>query len=77
MFKAFERLDDDANSHLNSDGIGLGLTICQALVVQNGGKIQVYSDGSGKGTTFEFDFKLEQSEDNYNYDLTQRDQYNK
>ena len=55
LFKTFGKLKN-SNTSLNRDGIGLGLTICEALVTQNGGKIQVQSGGLGKGTTFEFYF---------------------
>lgn len=57
LFKAFGKLD--SNDTMNKEGIGLGLTICQALVTQNGGKIKVHSEGLNKGTTFQFDFVLD------------------
>lgn len=38
LFKTFGKLKNN-NTSLNRDGIGLGLTICEALVTQNGGKI--------------------------------------
>ena len=37
LFKAYGKLD--SSLRLNREGIGLGLTICEALVTQNGGKI--------------------------------------
>ena len=58
LFKTFGKLKNN-NTSLNRDGIGLGLTICEALVTQNGGKIQVQSGGLGQGTTFEFYFELD------------------
>ena len=73
LFQAFGKLNDDVNKRLNTGGIGLGLTICQALVTQNGGQIKVYSEGPGKGTTFEFYFTLKQCEQDI-HDLTYRNQ---
>ena len=58
LFKTFGKLKN-SDKKLNTDGIGLGLTICEALVKQNGGKIQVHSAGPGLGTTFEFYFELD------------------
>jgi len=73
LFQAFGKLNDDVNKRLNTGGIGLGLTICQALVTQNGGQIKVYSEGPGKGTTFEFYFTLKQCEQDI-HDLAYRNE---
>ena len=43
LFKKFGKLKRTA--HSNSEGIGLGLMICQKLVQLNGGTIKVHSDG--------------------------------
>lgn len=56
LFKTFGKINNNVDNSLNKDGIGLGLTICKALVTQNGGKIKVHSAGVGLGTTFEFYF---------------------
>ena len=58
LFKTFGTIKNSDN-RLNKEGIGLGLTICEALVTQNGGKIKVHSQGLGQGTTFEFYFQLD------------------
>ena len=50
LFQPFGRLDHKISN--NSEGIGLGLTIVKALVTQNGGTIEVNSDGLNQGTTF-------------------------
>jgi len=63
LFKAFGKLEDSNNAKLNSEGIGLGLMICHALVTQNGGTIEVHSEGPNKGCTFEFDFLLKPCEE--------------
>ena len=44
---------------MNHEGIGLGLTIVEAIVQQNGGVIQAQSDGLGCGSTFAFSMKLQ------------------
>jgi two-component system sensor histidine kinase KdpD len=33
-------------------GTGLGLAICRAFVEANGGRVEAFSDGTGKGATF-------------------------
>ena len=45
-------------AELNSDGIGMGLMICQKLVEQNKGTISVKSDGIGKGSVFTFNMEM-------------------
>ena len=59
LFEAFGKVDS-ADKNLNKEGVGLGLTICQAIVNQNGGQIRAHSEGLDKGTTFKFYFKLEE-----------------
>ena len=44
---------------MNHEGIGLGLTIVEAIVLQSGGVIQAHSDGLGSGSTFAFSMKLD------------------
>ncbi len=41
---------------MNSEGLGMGLMICQQLVTMNKGAIQIKSDGEGKGSTAIFSF---------------------
>ena len=48
---------------MNSEGIGMGLMICQNLVQLNGGKITVYSAGEEQGSTFKFTMKMQCEED--------------
>jgi len=43
LFKQFGKLLRTAN--MNSEGIGMGLMICQNLVCMNQGTIQVFSEG--------------------------------
>ena len=43
LFQLFSKLKRTAA--MNSEGIGMGLMICQKLVNQNSGQISVYSEG--------------------------------
>ena len=52
LFKQFGKLKRTAK--MNSEGIGMGLMICQNLVQKNGGTISVHSDGIDKGSIFTF-----------------------
>ena len=56
LFSRFGKLDDPEN--INEEGIGLGLTICQAIIKANDGLIQITSDGIGKGTLVVFTMKM-------------------
>ena len=40
LFKRFSRIEH-SNNQLNKDSIGLGLTICKAIVKANGGQIEI------------------------------------
>ena len=50
LFLNFGKLADPSGS--NKKGTGLGLSICKNLIEKMGGKVQVESEGIGKGTTF-------------------------
>jgi light-regulated signal transduction histidine kinase (bacteriophytochrome) len=50
VFGVFKRLHPSDKY----SGTGIGLAICQRLVVQYGGRIWVESEGEGKGSTFCF-----------------------
>ena len=43
---------------MNSEGIGMGLMICQNLVHMNKGTIEVHSDGEDMGSVFTFTMKM-------------------
>ena len=43
---------------MNSEGIGLGLTIVQQIVQSAEGSVTVNSKGVGKGSTFTFKIKM-------------------
>lgn len=43
---------------MNSEGIGMGLLICQNLVNLNHGEISVFSEGEEKGSVFTFSMKM-------------------
>ncbi len=46
-------------AEVNSEGIGLGLLICQNLIRMNKGEISVHSDGLKKGCTFKFSMQMQ------------------
>lgn len=54
VFDRFYRVDPARDA--NAGKMGLGLSICRALTVAQGGTIAVRSAGKGKGTTFELSF---------------------
>ena len=55
IFKMFGKLNRTASQ--NSEGLGMGLMICDTLVKMNEGTIKVHSDGADCGSEFEFTFK--------------------
>ena len=59
LFKMFGKLRRTAE--FNSEGIGMGLMICQKLVELNKGTITVESDGVDQGSTFTFTMKMKLS----------------
>ena len=70
LFTRFGKLQRTA--HLNSGGIGLGLTICKQIIEQAEGKIEVASEGKDKGSLFVFSMKMEAVTDPQNlYMVTQ------
>ena len=44
---------------MNSEGIGLGLTIVKQIVELSGGTIGVHSDGPGYGSIFAFSMQMD------------------
>ena len=50
LFTMFGKLNRTAEN--NHDGLGMGLMIVKAIVEANNGKIEVYSEGVDKGSTF-------------------------
>jgi signal transduction histidine kinase/CheY-like chemotaxis protein len=50
IFDAFEHSDMAVSRHFG--GLGLGLAISKALIDQHGGKLNAFSEGSGRGATF-------------------------
>ena len=56
LFNKFGKLQRTAD--MNSDGIGLGLTIVQGIVESSGGEIVVRSPGLNKGSSFCFSMQI-------------------
>ena len=56
LFSLFGKLRRTAE--VNSEGIGMGLLICQNLVEMNHGKISVDSEGEDQGSRFTFTMKM-------------------
>ena len=56
LFKLFGKLD--RNAEVNREGTGIGLTICQKIVQNNNGAIDVSSKGVNRGSTFSFSMKM-------------------
>ena len=56
LFTMFGKLRRTADQ--NSEGIGMGLMICQNLVRMNGGTIHAHSEGENQGSTFFFTMKM-------------------
>lgn len=57
LFTRFGKMQ--RNSDLNNDGLGLGLLIVKELSERAGGKVEVFSEGKDKGSTFTFTMLLE------------------
>ena len=58
IFKKFGKLLRTAE--MNSEGIGLGLTISKSLVEANGGELRVDSQGIGQGAHFMFTMVMQE-----------------
>lgn len=56
LFTRFGKLHRTAD--LNSNGIGLGLTLVKAIAEKGNGKIEAFSDGVDKGACFTFSIKM-------------------
>ena len=56
LFTRFGKLHRTAI--MNSEGIGLGLTIVKHIIDKSEGRIRVFSKGVAKGTCFTFSMKM-------------------
>ena len=58
LFTRFGKLLRTAS--INHQGLGLGLNIVKQIVDSYKGRIDVYSDGPGRGSTFRVQIQLEE-----------------
>ena len=56
IFKQFGKIE--RTEQINQEGIGMGLTICQAIIRNCNGHISCFSEGENKGSTFSFSMKM-------------------
>ena len=59
LFSKFGKLHRTAD--INSEGIGLGLTIVKQIIEASGGKVTVESEGLGKGSLFIFSMMMKRA----------------
>ena len=64
LFTRFGKLQRTAD--INSEGIGLGLTMVKQIVETAGGIVGVESDGVGLGSLFSFCMKMDHVTDDFN-----------
>jgi len=57
LFSRFGKLQRTAA--INSEGVGLGLTIVKQIVELSGGEVSAHSNGVGQGSTFTFTMHME------------------
>ena len=58
LFKMFGKLNRTADQ--NSEGLGFGLMICDSIVKNYNGSIEVFSAGKYKGSSFTFTMEMEE-----------------
>lgn len=58
IFERFSQLNNASNDNTNSDGVGLGLSICTAILNLLEGEIKLHSE-INKGSTFIFSFSAD------------------
>ena len=59
MIKVFQKFGKvERTSAENPEGIGMGLNICQRIIRESGGEVQVFSEGADQGTTFMFSMSM-------------------
>ena len=50
IFEAYVQVSDP--DHRDHEGLGVGLTVARAILIQHGGRLWAESDGPGRGATF-------------------------
>ena len=60
LFRRYGKLQsENGSAYKNQEGIGIGLTICKAIIFQNEGQIEAFSQGPDCGSVFAFSMKME------------------
>ena len=61
MTKVFDKFGKAPRTSVqNQEGAGMGLNICQRIIQESGGEMQVFSEGVDQGTTFMFSMKMQE-----------------
>ena len=59
VFEMFHQVDTTVER--SRGGLGIGLTLVQRLTQMHGGRVEVHSDGPGRGATFAIDIPMEEA----------------
>ncbi|QDT15017.1 PAS domain S-box protein [Alienimonas californiensis] len=52
IFEMFAQIDRESATEASETGLGIGLTLVRSLVEMHGGRVEVHSEGAGRGSEF-------------------------